>query len=203
MDQSKAAEELAKIRRIMESATQLTVLPGWAAIIGGIIALFGCGLTYRLTGSLDLAAVSLLEPGARATVIALWVLVGVLGVLIDVVLTVRLAKKRGKNPWGRLAQLAAYAMGPPLVAALAFSVALASMGHWGLLPAVWMILYGTAVWMAGILSIRAPGVLGLFFIAMGILALFWASPFALIAVALTFGVGHIAFGVHLLLRFGS
>ncbi|MBN1442430.1 MAG: hypothetical protein JXA90_06950 [Planctomycetes bacterium] len=202
-DAGEAARELAKIRRIMESATQLTVLPGWAAILGGILAVAGCGATYWILGSLDLSAMTALDADDRAKIIGVWLAVGVGAVLLDLILTVRIARRRGKNPWSRLAQLAAYAMGPSVGVAFLLSLAFALRGEWGPVPAVWMMLYGVAVWMAGILSVRAPSVLGLAFLLAGAITLFWAEPIALVMVGITFGLGHIAFGIYLLARFGS
>ncbi len=198
-----AAEHLAAIRRIMESATKITALPGKAALTGGALALGGCAGSYALMRSLDFAALAGLPASKRAAVIALWGGVGILAVLCDVVLSVRLARRNGRSPWSRLEQLALYAMGPCLGVALALTLALGARGDWGLAPGIWMMLYGAAVWMTGILSVRAPGILGAVFVAFGIATVFWVAPIALIMVALTFGAGHIAYGVYLLRRFGE
>ena len=203
MDANEATRELAAIRRIMESATQITVLPGWAAIIGGGLALTGCGATYALMGSADFAVMSGLEARTRAAVIALWVGIATAAVAIDVIMTVRLARRRGREPWSRLSQLAAYSMGPAVCAAVAIGLAVALRGEWGLLPGICMMLYGIAVWMAGILSIHAPGVLGLVFLLLGAVTLFWAAPVGLVMVGVTFGAGHVVFGAYLLARFGA
>jgi hypothetical protein len=203
MDTQEAMEHLGVIRRIMESATRLTVLPGKAAIIGGILALIGCGVTWRMMRSFDFGEMCSMGPEARARLIALWVAIVVLAVGIDVLLTMRMARLRGANAWSRLSQLAAYSMGPCVATALALTVALGQRGAWTMAPAVWMMLYGAAVWMTGILSIRAPGLLGLAFFAAGLVTLFWAGPVGLLMIALTFGVGHIVYGVYLLKRFGA
>lgn len=203
MDSREATQHLAAIRRIMESATQLTVLPGWAAVIGGVAALVGCGATYPPLGGLDLADAAKLSVGGRAGLVAVWAAVGVFGVVLDVALTVRLARKRGRNPWSRLAQLTAYAMAPCLAVALALTLGLIGRGEWGMIPAVWIMLYGAAVWMASVMSIRAPGWLGLYFIAAGVVTLFWAQPIALVMIGLTYGLGHVVFGVYLLRKYGA
>jgi hypothetical protein len=66
-----------------------------------------------------------------------------------------------------------------------------------------MMLYGVALWMAGILSVRAPRTLGGVFFLAGVVTLFWASPAALAMVALTFGLAHVAYGIYLISRFGD
>lgn len=198
-----AAEHLAAIRRIMESATKLTVLPGKAAVIGGVLALAGCAVTYLIMRSLDFAAMSALPAEKRAVVIAVWGGVGILAVLVDVLLSVGLARKSGRSPWSRLEQLAVYAMGPCVGVALVLTLALGARGDWGMTPGIWMMLYGAAVWMTGILSIRAPGLLGLAFLVAGVVTVFWLSPYGLAMIALTFGLGHILYGAYLLRRFGD
>jgi len=203
MDSHEAVEHLTTIRHIMESATRLTVLPGKAAIFGGILVLAAAGLTYGGIHSMDFQSMAALGQGEQAKLVALWVAVAVLAVSVDVLFTMRLARKRGKSPWPRLGQLAAYAMGPAILVALVLSIALVLRNEWGPLPAVWMMLYGVAVWMTGILSVRAPGILGLTFLATGVVTLFWAAPIGLLMIALTFGIGHVVYGVYLLNRFGE
>lgn len=203
MDSNEAVEHLATIRRIMESATKLTVLPGWAAIAGGALALIGSAVSYLLMDSTGLAALSSMAAGRQMAVILLWVAVALAAVGLDIILTVRLARRHGKSPWSRLAQLAAYAMGPAILIALVLTVEFGMRNQWEPLPAVWMMLYGAAVWMASILSTRAPAVLAAAFIAAGVVTLFWAASISLIMIALTFGVGHVVYGVYLLKRFGE
>jgi hypothetical protein len=62
---------------------------------------------------------------------------------------------------------------------------------------VWMMLYGTGVYTAGLFSIRPPRVLGLTFIAMGIFALLCFPQYGVAAAALSFGLLHIAFGLYI------
>jgi len=203
MDTNEAIEHLAAIRRIMESATKLTVLPGKAAIAGGVLALIGSAVSYWLMGSAGFDAMSRMPPERRMALILLWAAIALLAIGLDVILTVRLAGRSGRSPWSRLGQLAAYAMGPAVFIACVLTIAFGMRNTWEPLPAVWMMLYGVALWMASILSIRAPGVLGLVFILAGVVTLFWAAPIGLIMVALTFGAAHVVLGIYLLRRFGE
>jgi hypothetical protein len=203
MDENEAVEQLATIRRIMESATRMTTLPGRAAVCGGVFALIGCGVTFWKMRSFDFAEMAKLPPQERHALVAMWALIAIAGIGVNILLTLRLARKRGVNAWSRLAQLAAYAMAPALVAAAALSVALIENAQWRLVAPTWMMLYGVALWMAGILSVRAPRMLGGVFFAAGIATLFWAEPAALAMVALTFGLAHVVFGIFLISRFGE
>jgi hypothetical protein len=203
MESREAEEHLGRIRRIMESATKLTVLPGKAAIFGGLLVLAASGVTWSVLRSMDFQSMADLSTPRQEQLVLLWVVVAVLAVGADVLLTVRMARRRGKSAWPRLGQLAAYAMGPAILVALALSIAMLKRNEWGLLPAIWMMLYGVGVWMAGILSVRAPGVLGMVFLVAGAVTLFWASSLGLLMVALTFGLGHFIYGVYLTGRFGD
>jgi hypothetical protein len=203
MNENEAVEHLATIRRIMESATRMTTLPGKAAVCGGVLALIGCGVTFWKLRSLDFAAMANLSPQDCHALVAMWALVAIAGIGINILLTLRLARKRGVNPWSRLAQLAGYAMGPALLAATALSVTLIQNAQWRLVAPTWMMLYGVALWMAGILSVRAPRTLGAVFFTAGIVTLLWAAPTALAMVALTFGLAHVVFGIFLISRFGD
>ena len=203
MDANEAAKHLATIRHIMESAMRLTVLPGRAAIIGGLLALAGCGVTYWQMGSLDFAQINALAASLRHHLICVWAAVAVLGIAVDVLMTVLTARKHGQRAWPRLAQMATYAVGPGIVAGAVLTVALGMQQQWQMVPGVWMMLYGVAVWMASLMSVRAPSVLGLLFFVAGVLTILWLSPVALLMVGLTFGVAHIVYGIYLLARFGD
>jgi hypothetical protein len=63
---------------------------------------------------------------------------------------------------------------------------------------VWMMLYGTGVYTAGLFSIRPPRILGLAFIALGIVALLCFPEYGVVSAALSFGLLHIVFGIYIL-----
>lgn len=203
MDAEEAAEHLARIRRIMESATQLTVLPGKAAIVGGVLCLAGCWVTYRLMGCCDFGRMRDLAPSVRMQIVGVWLGVAAAGLAVDIAMTVLSAGRQGRRPWTRLAQMAAYAVGPGVAAGIVLTVALVRRDQWQMVPGTWMVLYGGALWMASVMSVRAPRVLGVAFFVGGVAALLWASHVALVLVGATFGLGHIAFGAYLLARFGD
>ena len=63
---------------------------------------------------------------------------------------------------------------------------------------VWMMLYGTGVYTAGLFSIRPPRILGITFIALGIIALLVFPQYGVVSAALSFGLLHIIFGFYVL-----
>ena len=69
MEVDEAQARMREIQRIMETATLFTLLPGTAAIVGGLLVLLGCGVSYWLLNSLDFAdIVQLSMPGRVALV---------------------------------------------------------------------------------------------------------------------------------------
>ena len=63
---------------------------------------------------------------------------------------------------------------------------------------VWMMLYGTGVYTAGLFSIRPPRTLGLVFIALGVAALLGFPQYGVVWAAVSFGLLHVAFGLYII-----
>jgi hypothetical protein len=63
---------------------------------------------------------------------------------------------------------------------------------------VWMMLYGTGVYTAGLFSVRAPRTLGLVFIAAGVASINFFQQYGVITSALSFGLFHIVFGLYVM-----
>ena len=198
MDAKEATHHLATIRKIMESATQLTVMPAKAALAGGILTLMGCGITRLELGTLNFDAMNHAHVSVRLFLIVVWAAVAILATGTDMVLAVLTARRCGQNPWYRFGKMAIYAMGPAVAVAGILTVVLALQKQWQLVPGVWMLLYGTALWTASVMSVRASKLLAFAFFLGGVLALFWLPDRALLLVGLTFGLGHIVFGIYLL-----
>ncbi len=62
---------------------------------------------------------------------------------------------------------------------------------------VWMMLYGTGVYTAGLFSIRPPRILGLLFVAMGALSLLVFPELGVVSAAVSFGAMHVIFGLYI------
>jgi hypothetical protein len=63
---------------------------------------------------------------------------------------------------------------------------------------LWMMLYGTGVYTAGLFSVRAPRVLGLTFLILGVVALLFFQEYGVVSAAVSFGLLHIVFGIYIL-----
>lgn len=203
MNADEARTRMQEIQRIMERATLFTLLPGTAAVVGGLLVLAGCAVSYAMMGSLDFAALLDISLGAQVAFCAMWFSIGLAGVVLEAVFTARASRRLGLSPDVRSARLAMLSLTPSVVAAMVLTVKF-------LMPAqpraeeiqyiapVWMMLYGTGVYTAGLFSIRPPRVLGLVFLGMGVIALLAFPQWGVVWAAASFGLLHIAFGLYVL-----
>jgi hypothetical protein len=202
MDHNDAAKDLKVIRSIMESSSKYTLLPGIPAIIGGCLVLVAALITYVTTRSPCLADL-LKDRAALDPIVGLWVGAALLALLIDIVWAAVIALRRGVNPFGRMARVAAYALGPPFVAGAAVCIYHLAKLNLNEVAAYSMVFYGLGLWSASLFSTRSPKLLGAAFVATGLATLWVLSEYSLVASASSFGGFHVAFGVYVLARFGE
>jgi hypothetical protein len=220
MDHDEAQARMQEIQRIMERATLFTLLPGTQAIIGGFMVLAGCAVSYAMIQSLDFARILDLSIAGQGCFCVMWFTIGVAGILLEVITTTRAAAKQQLVPTSRPLRVAAFSLTPSVIVAMVLTVKfllpvnadlLEMIRTWNfslpLMPEakeiryivpVWMMLYGTGVYTAGLFSIRPPRVLGLTFLAMGIAALLFFPQYGVVSAALSFGLLHIVFGIYVL-----
>jgi hypothetical protein len=203
MNRQEAQARMQEIQRIMERATLWTLLPGTAAVAGGLLVLAGCAVSCAMTRSLDFAAMLELSVRGQVVFCVMWFAIGVLGLLVEVILTARAAKRQGMSPAVRSARVAAFSMTPSVVVAMVLTVKFLARNDprpeeiRSIVP-IWMMLYGTGVYTAGLFSIRAPRILGLVFLAAGIVALWVFPQCGVVWAAFSFGLLHLAFGVYII-----
>ena len=83
------------------------------------------------------------------------------------------------------------------------TVTLVRMGLDGLLPGIWMMLYGTAVVAAGTYSVRPVPVMGLAFVVTGAVSLFAPDSWDTALMIAGFGGLHVVFGTLIARRHGG
>jgi hypothetical protein len=205
MNREEAQARMQEIQRIMERATLWTLLPGTAAVVGGCLVLAGCAVSYVMLRSVDFAELLRIPMSQQVAFCVMWFSIGVIGVLVEVVLTARAARRQGMAPSVRGARVAAFSITPSVVVAMVLTFKF-------LIPVeprpqeiqyivpIWMMLYGTGVYTAGLFSIRPPRILGLTFIITGIAALLLFQDYGIVTAALSFGSLHIVFGLYILRR---
>jgi hypothetical protein len=211
MDQDEAQIRMQEIQRIMERTTLWTILPGTSAIIGGLMVLGGCVVSYLMFGmidnpnfsKIDFASLIDLSLNAQIAFCVLWFLIGVGGVVVEVHFAQSQAKRQGVSPKGRSAKLAFFSLTPGVVIAMVLTVkfliptVLRTQEVQYIAP-IWMMLYGTGVYTAGLFSIRAPRILGMAFIAAGAVSIVFFQQYGVITAAASFGFFHIAFGLYVI-----
>ena len=203
MDADEAQARMQEIQRIMERATLFTLLPGTAAVLGGLLVLAGCAVSYSMICSLDFADFLHLSVTSQIAFCVMWFLIGVIGVLLEVILTTRAAARQQLVSTSRPMRVAAFSLTPSVVVAmvLTFKFLIPNeprADEIQYIVPIWMMLYGTGVYTAGLFSIRPPRILGLTFLALGMVALLWFPGYGVVSAALSFGLLHIAFGLYIL-----
>jgi hypothetical protein len=200
-----------EIQRIMERATLWTILPGKSAIIGGLMVLSGCVISYLMFCSIDnpsfarIDFASLLELSLNFQIgfCVLWFLIGVGGVVVEIHFAQLQAGRQGITPKARSTRLAFFSLTPSVVVAMVLTVKFLvptelRTHEIQYIAPVWMMLYGTGVYTAGLFSVRAPRILGLTFIAAGVASMSFLQQYGVITAALSFGLFHIVFGLHVI-----
>ncbi|MBM4024777.1 MAG: hypothetical protein FJ280_05130 [Planctomycetes bacterium] len=211
MDRDEAQSRMQEIQRIMERATLWTILPGASAILGGLMVLGGCLVSYLMFRSvrgpsftpIDFAALLDLSLNGQIAFCVMWFLIGAGGVVAEIHFAQLQAKRQGISPKGRSARLAFFSLTPSVVVAMVLTVKFLSPTQMRAqeiqyIAPVWMMLYGTGVYTAGLFSVRAPRTLGMAFIAAGVASIMFLQPYGVITAALSFGWFHIAFGLYVI-----
>lgn len=203
MNVDEAQTRMQEIQRIMERATLFTLLPGTPAVVGGLLVLAGCAVSYARFCSLDFADIVDLSFNEQLLFCVMWFAIGVIGILVEVVLTTRAAARQDLVPTDRPMRVAAFSLTPSVIVAMVLTVKFLipdapKREEIQYIVPIWMMLYGTGVYTAGLFSIRPPRILGLVFLASGVVALLFFPQYGLISAALSFGLLHIVFGLYIL-----
>jgi len=76
MNVTAAQTRIREVQRIMERTTLYTLLPGTAAIVGGIAALVGCAISFLMMRSFDFADMLNMPMQTQYIFCLMWLLVG-------------------------------------------------------------------------------------------------------------------------------
>jgi hypothetical protein len=185
----RAAEQIRYIRDVMARAGEFTAVPGWGGVWMGATALA--------------AAVVAARQRSEARWLAVWTVEAAIAIGIGAVATIRKAgtatEALGSGPGRRFA----LAFAPPVIAGAVLTATLFRLHAVAALPAVWLLLYGAGVVCGGAFSVRPVPLMGLCFMALGVVAAAapreWA-PWCLVA---GFGLLHIVFGLLIARRYGG
>ncbi len=188
--QDRAIDNLRFIRDAMERASAFTAVPGWGGVVMGLSVLLAA----------PLAAARRADSGAWLTV---WLAEAVVAAAIAV-LTMAWKARRAKASLLRgSGRRFALSFLPPLMVGALLTYALARAGQHALLPAVWLMLYGTAVVTGGAFSVAAVPVMGAGMLVLGIAALLTPASWGDAWMAAGFGGLQIGFGFLIARRHGG
>jgi hypothetical protein len=182
-------DNLAFIRNTMEAAGSFTAVSGWGMVAIGVLAIvvaIVASLQKTATGALNIwLASALLSP-----TIMMWAMVR----------KARSAKMPLLSGPGRKFVLS---FSPPMIVGALLTLVLYRAGLVEVIPGVWLLLYGTAVVAGGAFSVRIVPVMGLCFMAAGVVSLFSPMSLSLILLGIAFGGLHIVFGIPIARSYGG
>ena len=172
--------ELSYIRQTMESAGSFTAVPGVGMMAIGVTALVAAYFAIRAN-----------DPEAW---LQIWLMEATVAMSISGIAIPHKARRCGQSLSSVPAKKFIFSFAPPMmVGALLTGV----MFHAGLaadIPAMWLMLYGTAVITGGAFSVGIVPVMGVCFLALGALAVITPAAWTNMALALGFGGLHLVFG---------
>lgn len=184
-----AMEDLRFIRETMERSASFTAIPGWGGVVIGATALLTSFIASRQARLRDWLLTWFVE-GLIALVIAGWA-------------TNRKARAVNIPLFSGPGRKFAISLAPPLLAGALLTVVLYRSGMFGILPAMWLLLYGAGVVTGGAFSVKVVPVMGLCFMLVGAVALFSPAEWGNAFLAVGFGGLHVLFGIVIARRYGG
>jgi hypothetical protein len=185
----RAMDNLRYIRDTMERATAFTAVSGWG------LAAMGCS-------ALVAALVAARQPTPAAWLLT-WCAEAVLALTIGVISMLLKARRLRMPLLSQPARRFTSSFAPALCTAALLTAALYDSGRPHLLPAVWLLLFGTGVIGGGAFSVRAVSAMGASFLFAGALALLCPPSWSDGVMAAGFGGLLIVFGVIIARRYGG
>jgi hypothetical protein len=184
-----AIENLRFIRETMERSGSFTAVPGRGGVAMGVTALGAAVLAERAHSA--------------AAWLAIWSGAAVLAVAVGIYAIERKLRAARSPLLAAPAQKFATSLAPPILAGALLTVVLFRAGLSGVLPGLWLMLYGAGVITGGAFSVRIVPVMGICLMACGALALFAPAAWGDAFMALGFGGLQIAFGIVIARRYGG
>jgi hypothetical protein len=173
----------------MERSSTFTAVPGWGFCAMGVTALIAAPIAFRQTSATGWLAAWLIEALIAAT--------------IGLATMHQKAVRLGTEVLSLAGRRLFAGLLPALAAGGLLTIALMREGPVGLIPGVWLVLYGVAVMQAGAFSVRTVPAMGAAFVSVGAIALPLPWLWANVVLAVGFGLLHIVFGMVIARRHGG
>ncbi len=182
-------DNLAFIRDTMEAAGAFTAVSGWGMVAIGVLAIVVS------------AAASQQKTASGA--LNIWLALAVLSPSIMIWAMVRKARSARMPLLSGPGRKFVLSFSPPMAVGALLTFVLYRAGMMEIIPGVWLLLYGTAVVAGGAFSVKIVPVMGLCFMAAGVIALFTPPALSFWILGAAFGGLHIAFGIPIARRHGG
>ena len=187
--QEGAIRDLSFIRDTMERSASFTAVSGWGGVVVGFLAVAA-------------AFVASIQP-TDFQWLAVWMVTSGLGLLITIAATAKKAGRLGIPLLSGAGRKFTIGMAPSLIAGTILTFVLFYNGLTGILPGVWLLLYGAGVVTAGITSITAIRLLGVCFMVVGTAALLVPAEWGDAMMAVGFGGLNLLFGLLIVRKYGG
>jgi hypothetical protein len=184
-----AEEQLQFIRRTMERSSTFTAVPGMGGVGMGAVGLA--------------ASVLAAHQNSAERWLIVWLVAAAVAVSIGVIAVLRKSARLGAPLAGAVGRRFAMSLAAPLVAGAALTWGVWMHDDHTLLPAVWLLLYGTGVLAGGVFSVAAVRLLGVAFMALGVAALVTPPAWGDIWLGVGFGGLQLTFGFYIARRHGG
>ncbi len=184
-----AEEHLQFIRRTMERSSTFTAVPGLGGAGMGVVGVA--------------AAVIAANQPSPGRWLVVWLVGAAVALGIGITAMWRKAARSGAPLAGAVGSRFAMSLAAPLVAGAALTSGVWMHGDPALIPAVWLLLYGTGVLAGGVFSVAAVRLLGAAFMALGIAALVTPPAWGDVWLGAGFGGLQLAFGLYIAKRHGG
>jgi hypothetical protein len=186
---ARAMDNLAFIRDTMEAAGSFTAVSGWGMVAVGVLATIVALIAAQRPTPVDALQVWLAS--------AFFLPIVNLAAIID-------KARRAKMPLlSGPARKFVLSFSPPMVVGALLTLVMYQGGMVSAIPGMWLLLYGTAVVAGGAFSVKIVPVMGLCFMAAGVLALFSPMSWSQWIMGAAFGGLHILFGIPIARRHGG
>ena len=189
--------DLTEIRSMMERSSKFLSLSGWAGVMAGIYALAG---VFFASNFLHFDAAEIQAPGIRTydllQVISVAVVVLALALGTAILLSGRNAASKGERSWNATSRRLLSYTSVPLIAGGILSLIFISKGLIVFVPALTMLFYGLALYIAGNFTFGEIRYLGILQVILGLFAAAFPGN-GIWLWAAGFGVLHIVYGIYI------
>lgn len=186
---ARAMDNLRFIRETMERASSFTAVSGWGEVAIGATAF--------------VAAYVAMQQRSQVRWIKIWIAEALLSLAISVWAMHRKARAAGMPLLSGPGRKVAFSLSPSIFVGALLTIVLARAGLTAVIPGMWLLLYGTGVVTGGMFSVPAVPVMGLCFMLVGAVALFFPAAWANWFMMGGFGGLHVVFGIVIARRYGG